>query len=222
VIKRSQSFRKPPPLPSDLDLERLLQFSDSLLDTERDDARRVGYTTKAGQARCFAALARIFQHETSSFSVYEVGCGLAHMHDFLRKFYPLATYKGCDINARAIEQARRRHPDINLECRDILLSSPDDKYDYVLAAGTFNWKLDVSEDRWKAYIQQMLAAMYGMAQRGIAVDFLSAFAPIKASGHYHPDPSEMLAFAQRRLSSAAEIRHFYRWHFAVFVRREVQ
>ncbi len=200
-------------------LVEVLRFYDSLIAGDFDDARTVGWRSAQTQRRNFAALADIFAKETGRFSVYDVGCGLADLSRYLQEVQPAARYAGCDIHPTMIARARLRHPGVDVQERNILESPPEELYDYVVASGTFSHC--AGRDRaWTDYVHEMMGAMFRIARRGIAVVFLSTFADLREAGDYHEDPSEILRFAQRELSSLAEIRHsFSPWTFAIFIYR---
>ena len=155
-----------------MDFQPIVRAYDRFLNKDSGDARLVAWRNAKSQERKFAEITRILNGDATPFTVYDVGCGLANLHDF----------------HRLIERARRRHPDISLECRDILRSPPRAKYDYALASGTFNLRLKIRKDRWDAYVRSMLLTFYRIARRGVAVDFLSSFANNKGATEYHPKP----------------------------------
>lgn len=203
-----------------VDFQAIVRAYDRFLDKGSDDARRVGWRNAKSQQRKFAEITQILPAYETPFSVYDVGCGLASLYDFLKRTYPLARYRGCDIHPGMIERARLRNPDLDLECRDILRSPPRVKFDYVLASGTFTVHPGSSKGRWDAYVKEMLQTLYRIAKRGVAVGFLSSLAKNKESTEYHPNPSAILDFAQRRLSPFAEIRHSQSpGHFALLIYR---
>ena len=197
----------------------VLRFYDGLIDENFHDARTVGWRSAQTQRRNFAALADIFAKETGSFSVFDVGCGLADLSEYLQEVQPAARYSGCDIHPGMIALARLQHPGVAVEERNILENPPEERYDYVVASWTFSHRA-VPDNVWTNYVHEMMEAMFRMARRGIAVVFLSTFADIQEAGDYHQDPSEILRFAQRELSPLAEVRHsFSPWTFAIFVYR---
>lgn len=203
-----------------MDLKQIICAYDEFLGEHGDDARSVGWRNAETQYRKFAEICAIFASETAPFSVYDVGCGLANLSGFLKERYPLARYAGCDIHPGMIEKARLRHPGIDVENRDILCSPPQKSYDYVVASGTFNLRLGNGLAGWNRYTESMLCAMYAFGTKGISAGFLSCFAENQVPDEYHPDPAELLAFAQLRLSPLAELRHSQSpGHFALFVYR---
>jgi SAM-dependent methyltransferase len=201
-------------------VREIISYYDGLLDKHGDDPQSVGWSSTVSQRRKFFEIAGLFAHEKLPFTVYDVGCGIGHLHDFLAEINPLARYYGCDINPRMIEMARRRIPPIEIACRNILRTPPKEKYDYAVACGTFNTRLKTPRPVWAAYVRDMMRMLYRIARKGIAVDFLSSFAEGKLTTEYYQDPSEILDFVQRRLSPLAEIRHSSSpGHFAVFAYR---
>ncbi len=209
-------------MPNSIDMHNIIRYYDGLLDKNGNDGQAVGWRNAESQERKFFEVTQIFAHEKQPFTVYDVGCGLGHLRDFLRENNHFARYYGCDINPRMVERARQRNLELAVECRDILLSPPKRRYDYVLASGTFNLRMNAPKRAWKEYVQHMLRALYGIARRGMAVDFLSTFAKGQESQEYHQDPSEILAFVQRSFSTLAEIRHSLSpGHFAVFAYRSL-
>jgi SAM-dependent methyltransferase len=204
-----------------VDLRPIVRAYDSYLARRAEDARRVGWRDSESQSRKFAEICELFAADDTSFSVYDLGCGLANMYEFLKDRHPQARYTGCDIHEGMITNARSRNPSIELECRDIRRSPPKKRYDYVTASGTFNLRLKNDRGQWSAYTASMLRIMYRIARRGIAVGFLSSFASQKERREYHADPSVVLSYAQRHLSPLAEIRHSQSpGHFALFVYRK--
>lgn len=203
-----------------IDFERIVRYYDRLLDSPLTDAQISNWRNAETQARGFAHISEIFPGSNAGFTVYDVGCGSANFHDFLRRFYPNALYTGCDINARMIERVRKRDPAIAVECRNILDDPPSRLYDFVIASGTFNQNAGNPEAEWAAYIRRMLRAMYGLTRYGLAVSFLSTAAGVVDPDDYYQDPEELLEFARRELSHTAQISSSVQpWHCVLSIRR---
>lgn len=209
-------------MPNSIDLENIIDYYDGLLEKHTNVSRAVGWRNAESQKRKFFEIAQVFAHESRPFTVYDVGCGLGSLYDFLKDTNRLARYYGCDINPRMIGKARQRNGRLAVECRNLLLSPPKKQFDYVLGSGIFNLRMRTSKRAWKEYIYQMLMAMYGMTKRGMAIGFLSTFARREEPDEYHQNPSEMLEFVQNAISPLAEVRHSLSpGHFAIFVYRSL-
>ena len=203
-----------------IDLERIVRYYDGLLNSSLSDAQISNWRNAETQARGFARISEIFPASNQRFTVYDVGCGPAAFYDFLRAFYPEALYAGCDINSRMIDRVRKRNPAITVECRDILADPPPQRYDFVLASGTFNQNAGNPRAEWAAYIRRMLRAMYRLTRCGMAVSFLSTAARVAHPDDYYEEPEELLAFARRELSHTARISISDKpWHCVLTLRR---
>lgn len=198
----------------------LLDHYNVLLEKFGDSPQAVAWRDQPFQEFRFASVAQVFEHEAGPISVYEVGCGLGHMYEFLRQRFPSAAYAGCDINPQMIELALRRIPNVRLETRDIVAAPPPSS-DYVVASGIFNLRMQTSVDRWWSTVKSVLKAMYGFAGKGIAANFLTDRVDWQRDIAYHQDPAAALVFAQSELSRYVEVRHaYYPWEFTLMVYRE--
>jgi SAM-dependent methyltransferase len=200
----------------------LIEYYNALLDNHGFSAKAVAWRDEPFQQFRFASIAQAFEHERGSFSVYEVGCGLGHLRDFLRLHFPKASYSGADINPKMIERALERDPDLAVEHRDIV-KDPPPPADYVVASGIFNLRMQHSDEAWESIVRSVLKAMYASAKRGIAANFLTSHVDWKREIAYHQDPARTLHFALTELSRFAEIRHaYYPWEFTLVVYREAR
>ncbi len=205
--------------------EPLIEFFNRLLVSEGFSARAVAWRDEDFQRFRFASVAPVFEHERGGFSVYDVGCGLGHMYEFLAEHYPLASYTGCDINPRMVAGAKARNQALatRVEQRDIVASPPSATADYVVASGSFNLRMTSSDADWWQIVRSVLRAMYAIARKGIAANFLTTLVDWQRPVAYHQDPARALEFAQAELSRYAEIRHsYYPWEFALLVYREAK
>jgi SAM-dependent methyltransferase len=204
------------------DYGALNEFYNALLDSHGFSAKAVAWRDEPFQQFRFASIAQAFAHEREQFTVYEVGCGLGHLRDFLRQHFPNASYSGADINPKMIERALQRDPTLAVEHRDIV-KDPPAQADYVVASGIFNLRMQHADDAWEAVVRSVLKAMFASAKRGIAANFLSSHVDWKREIAYHEDPARTLHFALTELSRFAEIRHaYYPWEFMLAVYREAR
>jgi SAM-dependent methyltransferase len=206
---------------SDVDLDPLKGHYRKQLAEHRDTARSVSWGTVDVANRNFAAIAQVFTHETKPFTVYEIGCGVGAMADFLSSNVPLAHYRGCDIMPEMIERAKERDPNLPVEVRDVLVSPPPEQYDYVLISGLFNLRMNNEPQAWERFVEAMLTAAYAIARKGLASNFLTSHVEWRRQLGYYQDPASVLDFAMRKLSRFCELRHaYYPWEFALLVYRK--
>jgi len=181
------------------------EFYDGLYERHGDDPRALSYRDERTQRERFERIALLFGKREGAFGVHEIGCGLGHFGSYLAKSFPQARYSGSDINPRFVDACRARFPGGDFRLRDVSRERPLDRHDFVTLSGTFNVPLGTPREDWRRFIGEMLEAMWAMATRGIAVNFLSSYCDagkMRADLHYQPEV-ETLDFVARRLS-----RHF--------------
>ena len=95
-------------------------------------------------------------------SILDVGCGFGDLFGYLKKNKTDFDYLGCDINEKIINVAKDQYPDVTFVVHDFLDLKLEKKYDWVIASGIFNFKLNDNE----IYIQKMLTKMFQSCKIG--------------------------------------------------------
>ena len=92
------------------------------LDRHGDSHLAVGYTSPPQATERYAIMLGVTREEEEPVSLLDVGCGLAHMLDYIRSHpeWTRIRYTGLDLSSRFIEAARVRHPHAELIEADIL------------------------------------------------------------------------------------------------------
>ena len=171
-----------------------------------DDPRSTSHRSRAIQYERYARIAKCFERESGSFRVHDIGCGLGHFGEFLKDRFEQAIYSGSEICEEFVEACRVRFPDHSFQLRNVATQLPDDRYDYVIACGTFNNRLGVSRNEWQNFVFSTLRAMYAMSTRGIAADFLTTYHDpeyARKDLHYQ-DEKQLMDFVASELSRHAE------------------
>ena len=138
--------------------------------------------------------------------ILDVGCGFADLYGYLIKNNIDVSYTGIDINDKLLEVALDTYPEVDVRCIDIVNCSNNDVYDWVFACGIFNAKLKEQDNL--EYFEEMLKAMYSIAKKGIAVDFMHTYVDFQADGAYHTAIDDALKIA-RKLSWRIKILMSY-------------
>lgn len=151
-------------------------------------------------------------------SVLDVGCGFADLYTYLRRQGWEGEYTGLDIVPGVLQVARQKHPDLDLRLLDILSEGDQlGSYDYVIASGIFNAKLQSGNE---AHIPNMLRAMHARARVATCVDFMSTYVDYQKDGAHHTDPSWALAQGLQ-LSRRVVLRQDYMpFEFALIVYKD--
>lgn len=140
-------------------------------------------------------------------SVLDVGCGLAHFYDFLLERGFKGRYSGIDLSPLLVDEARCRHPELDVRVTNLLLDPTDvEQHDFVVASGIFSARLDIPPDEFELYAQHMIERMYGLCRRGTVFNMLTHFVDFEAPHLYYADPGAWLSRA-RRLSRFLRLNH---------------
>ncbi len=95
-------------------------------------------------------------------SILDVGCGVAHLHTYLKNQGWTGKYLGIDPNKKAINLV-----DESIEARHCVIEDLDDtKYDWVIANGVFNLGLKEINTFW------IIENMISHAKKGIILNML--------------------------------------------------
>jgi SAM-dependent methyltransferase len=175
-----------------------------------DDARALLHSGQDSQFERFAILARCFARASKPFTVHEIGCGLGHLGAYLQQCFPDAIFSGSDIYQPFVDACRERFPQGEFFLRDISEGLPDDRYDFVVVAGTFNIPGSTPRSEWQSFTYSMLRAMYALAHKGIGVTFLTGYSDPgrERPDMFYQDEKEIVDFAKRNLSRHLEIDGF--------------
>jgi ubiquinone/menaquinone biosynthesis C-methylase UbiE len=137
-------------------------------------------------------------------SILDVGCGFGDLFGFFNKKKMDIKYTGVDINPNLIDIGKKVYPSANFSVMDFEQEDIDKKFDWVLASGIFNFKLENNEK----FIKNMLKKMFDISKKGVAVDFMSSYVDFQNEGAYHTKPEEVFSYS-KTLSKRVALRNDY-------------
>jgi len=149
-------------------------------------------------------------------SVLDVGCGFGDFLTYLDGRWPGVRFTGCDLAPSVLDVARARHPQAAFDQRDVLETPyADGSFDYVTISGIFNHLIEDNE----GFLQNMLAASFKMARKGVAANMVTDAVDYQDAGLYYFNPERVLGYC-RALSRRVALRHDYPlYEFTVFIYR---
>jgi SAM-dependent methyltransferase len=184
----------------------------------------VGYKSALEARQRYTTMLGVVREPDEPVSVLDVGCGLAHLLDFVESIEPRPDirYTGIDISEEFIDRATRRRPDADLRLVDILAVDAElGSFDYVILNHLFNWRGELAFDVWMKYWEQMLAAAWARCTRGIAFNAMSKIVDWERDDLFHLPLDTMAAFVSRELSRSFVVHHDYpAYEYTVYVYRE--
>lgn len=142
--------------------------------------------------------------ETRPASVLDVGCGVGFLADRIDELchdVDKMTYYGIDVSEPMIEAAKRRRPDREFLCQDILSMSTDlFSFDFVLMNGVLTERLDVDFQDMEIYARALLARAYAISNNAIAFNVMRPFGTEKVAKFFHWSFDDCLRFVTDKLS----------------------
>ena len=181
-------------------------------------ARGMEWKDEASQRLRFSVLAEVC--DLNGATIHEIGAGAGHFCDYLRHNAIRAEYSGSDVSPAMVEAARRLHPGVRFEPRDIILEPPAETYDIVLSSGVLNVKLEHTDAEWCTYVREVIRGMYRMCRVAIAFNLMTDFVEFRKDILYYDNAGEMLDFCRRELSRSVVLRHDYPlYEYTIYVYR---
>lgn len=182
-------------------------------------ARGVDWNSEESQVLRFRQLARVLP-ESGHFSVLDYGCGYGALIDFLELLELDFEYRGYDVSADMIGQARQTHQGAN--CAFSTDEGELEVADYSIASGIFNVKLDTPVAEWEGYVAHTLDSLDRLSRGGFAFNMLTSYsdADRMRADLYYGDPRFYFDLCKRRYSKQVALLHDYGlYEFTMIVRK---
>jgi SAM-dependent methyltransferase len=180
----------------------------------------VGWPDAEAQLLRFDKLAYVieFDRPQGDITVNDWGCGYGAMFRYLdaRPDVRLGGYTGYDISADMLEAARGYVDDPRAKW--IQAGQVGETADFTFVSGTFNVRLDASEEAWRQYVEQTLLELAAYSRRGMAFNLLTTYVDWRSDDLFYADPTHFFTFCKENLSRHVTLLHdypLYEWTIAV-------
>jgi SAM-dependent methyltransferase len=181
----------------------LIAHYQALLAKHGPSAQAVQYADAETQTARFAVLTGI---APDLGRVLDVGCGLCHLHGFLKQRGGFSAYHGVDVVPEFITLANAAMADDPRASASLIAPEQDlPACDHALLSGVFNNKMT---DNW-GFMTQTLRRMWAAADKGIAFNAMTSHVDSRDKGLYYVDPTEVFTFCKRELGGHPVLRHDY-------------
>ena len=185
-------------------------------------AKGVGWKNEEAQQVRFNQLFKlVISKET--FSINDLGCGVADFASFLLDKKATFIYRGYDLMPEMIQLAKDKFID-NKRVLLQTISNPTEmnQADYTIASGIFNIRFARSDEAWLHQILDTIAVMNSKSNLGFAFNVLSIYSDpeFRKSELFYADPLYLFDFCKRTFSRNVALLHDYgQYDFTIIVRK---
>ncbi|MFC1570456.1 class I SAM-dependent methyltransferase [Candidatus Omnitrophota bacterium] len=193
------------------------EYYSKLLGEHGDSLEALVYRAPEQQDKRFALMTDIgpIPHDAS---VLDVGCGLGHLCEYLRRFGWKGEYTGIDINPDMVKTAQERLPDATFQRVNILEDEFDKKFDYVFCGATIQHRPQFADSY--EYMKQMVTKMFSLSNKALTFDVFSGRAEYEDDDKLYIEPSRLLEFCYT-LTSRVVLRNDARpFELMMYLHRE--
>lgn len=107
------------------------------------------------------------------YNVLDLGCGLGHLYEYIKKNALNIQYSGLDISDVFVSKCKNKFPEVEFICKDILREDILKTYDFIIMNGVFTEKLDLSFTEMWDFFVNMIKKAYLFCNKGIAFNLMS-------------------------------------------------
>ncbi len=203
---------------------QVASYYEKKLQTHGATPSGVDWNGELSQTLRFTQLCQLLPAD-QSFSVLDFGCGYGALYDYLSVRRNDFEYTGFDISQEMLAAARARAPNSAPppEWLNSTSNVPNHRFDFAVASGVFNVRLDTSEEDWKGYIVANLEELNRLTLRGFSFNCLTWYSDEdrKRDDLYYGKPEVFFELCKTRFSRNVALLHDYDlYEFTMIVRKQ--
>lgn len=159
--------------------------------------------------------------EKQNFSVLDYGCGFGSMYEYFKQKYADFNFTGFDISEEMISEALKVYASDN-ESRWVTSLKDTELFDFTIASGIFNVKLENKNEEWLNYILDTLHKLNRHTAKGFSFNVLTKYSDKEFMRDYlyYADPLFLFDYCKTNFSRNVAILHDYNlYEFTIIVRK---
>jgi hypothetical protein len=145
-------------------------------------------------------IANLLPYLPKNFTLCDFGAGTCDLHGYLIKNGIDHQYTGIEIVPEMREAARIKYPGIRIVGDNILNEDYCEKFDVIVASGTFNLRKEMASEPWEEYVLTVVSKMFKISEVGIAYNVLTSYSDFREETLYYMSPETAISHAQSKLS----------------------
>ncbi|TXI46812.1 class I SAM-dependent methyltransferase [Methylophilus sp.] len=158
------------------------------------------------------------QYDFSEKSILDIGCGFGDLNKTLNaKYANNYSYLGVDLVPDLVIEARKQYvgDKINFRTGDFLDISFENTFDFVIASGIFNHRLNNANNY--DLIEAAIIKALSLSKDGLAFDFLSDKVDYQLEHTFHSSPEKILSIAYKYSRNIVMRNDYMPFEFALFI-----
>ena len=183
--------------------------------------RGVDWNSTESQELRFEQLSRVFAAESADISILDYGCGYGAYYAYLQKTGRPFHYTGFDISQEMVDQGKAHNaPAKNLSwCTEL---AENQQFDYVVASGIFNVRLQHDDEEWKKYIDDVILNMNKISRKGFSFNMITSYSDKEYMRDYlyYANPGAIFDLCKTNCSKYVAVLHDYPlYEFTILVKK---
>ncbi|WP_452220384.1 class I SAM-dependent methyltransferase [Lacinutrix salivirga] len=191
-----------------MDLKNIKKYYQDKFKSFGATAEGMDWKDEASQYLRFEIIAKYIDFKNNP-SILDVGCGSSEFLNFCKKKNLECDYRGLDIMKEMVEASNQNYGENTAILGDLNTIDKALKFDYVIASGTFNAKLEANASDWKTFFYNNLVSMYEKSNNGIVFNCMTEHVDWTYDRLYYPSLSDLTAFITKNMSRNFIVDHNY-------------
>ncbi len=192
---------------------RIVSHYEQCLERHGDTHLGVDWPKKEDAARRYRVMLEVIrpEHDGTNVRLLDFGCGASHLYEYLiERGIDHISYAGLDLSEKFIILSRRKFPQNDYYCADILDARTElPNFDYIVMNGVFTEKRELSFDEMLDYFRRMIKAVFAKADRGIAFNVMSKQVDWERPDLFHLPLDTLAGFLAGEVTRNFVIRNDY-------------
>jgi len=201
----------------------IIEHYECCLAQHGDSHLGVDWPNRQDAEKRYRVMLEVVREKCDGVTLLDFGCGAAHLYPYMlsSRFAPLE-YHGLDASPAFCELSRRKFPQIDFTCLDVLVAPEQlGEFDYMVMNGVFTEKRELAFEEMFEYFKQVLRIVFPKVRRGLAFNVMSKAVDWERDDLFHLPTDPLIAFLTKELSRHFVIRNDYGlYEYTVYAYKE--